>query len=134
MGRAAGLPSRRLLNAGIYQQMSESEVISNQKPILKNHKAILSTKNQIKTNQETIKKNEASILKNQTSLNTIIKNQGQILTLLKNNFYQQPHPNESRAQAVRSSATVKPISLMKALSWASVTFFGSNWMFVIPSG
>jgi hypothetical protein len=70
-------------NSGGYQQMSEREVINNQKRILKNQKAILSNQGQIKVNQGTIKKNQASILKNQTSLNSIIKNQEEILALLK---------------------------------------------------
>jgi hypothetical protein len=64
-------------------QVSERNVISNQKQILKNQKTILSNQSQIKANQETIKKNQASILKNQADLHTIIKNQEQILSRLK---------------------------------------------------
>jgi hypothetical protein len=66
----------------IKNEMSESDVIANQKRILKNQKEIIANQTRIKTNQETIKKNQATILKNQDSLNTIIKNQKQILSLL----------------------------------------------------
>jgi hypothetical protein len=62
--------------------MSENDVISNQKQILRNQKEILANQKQIKANQDTIKKNQATILKNQGTLNTILKNQKQILALL----------------------------------------------------
>jgi hypothetical protein len=64
-------------------EMSESDVIANQKQILKNQKEIISNQNQIKSNQDTIKKNQATILKNQGTLDTIVKNQKQILAAIK---------------------------------------------------
>jgi hypothetical protein len=64
-------------------EMSESDVIANQKQILRNQKEILSNQNQIKSNQDTIKKNQGTILKNQGTLDTIVKNQKQILAAIK---------------------------------------------------
>ena len=53
--------------------MSESNVLANQKQILKNQKAILGNQGQIKANQETIKKNQAAILKNQKQILSAVK-------------------------------------------------------------
>jgi hypothetical protein len=66
-----------------HTEMSESNIIANQKRILQNQKTILANQGEIKANQQTIKKNQAAILKNQVSLTTIIKNQRAILALLK---------------------------------------------------
>jgi hypothetical protein len=55
------------------KNMSESNVLANQKQILKNQKAILGNQGQIKANQETIKKNQASILKNQKQILSAVK-------------------------------------------------------------
>jgi hypothetical protein len=78
-------PSRRALlhPERIDKQMSENDVIANQKSILKNQNEIIANQTKIKSNQEAIKKNQATILRNQGSLNTILKNQKQILALLK---------------------------------------------------
>jgi hypothetical protein len=63
--------------------MSENDVIANQKRILQNQKTILGNQKTITANQETIKKNQASILKNQGTLTTIVANQKKILSKLK---------------------------------------------------
>ena len=49
-------------------QMSERDVIANQKRILQNQKSIVGNQVQIKANQETIKKNQATIIKNQKQI------------------------------------------------------------------
>ena len=64
-------------------EMSEHDVIANQKKILQNQKSILANQGTIKANQETIKKNQVSILKNQATLDTIVKNQKKILAKIK---------------------------------------------------
>ena len=64
-------------------EMSESDVIANQKQILRNQKEIISNQKQIKSNQEAIKKNQGTILKNQGTLDVIVRNQKQILAAIK---------------------------------------------------
>jgi hypothetical protein len=71
------------LTTGGNSQMSETDVIANQKHILQNQKAILANQKTIKSNQETIKKTQEAILKNQATLGTIVQNQKKILAKLK---------------------------------------------------
>jgi hypothetical protein len=80
---ASSAPRGVHFSPGAATQMSERDVIANQKRILQNQKAIIANQSQIKANQDTIKKNQATILKNQGSLGTIIKNQKQILAAVK---------------------------------------------------
>jgi hypothetical protein len=70
--------------------LSENEVLANQKHILENQKAILANQDTIKENQHAIKdtqkvivENQGDIKKNQQSLDLILKNQQQILALIK---------------------------------------------------
>jgi hypothetical protein len=65
------------------RNMSETDVIANQKLILENQNSIIANQGEIKANQGTIQSNQAEILKNQKSLDTIIANQEQILALLR---------------------------------------------------
>jgi hypothetical protein len=71
-------------------QMSDHEVIANQKTILdhqasilENQKTILSHQGTILENQKTILHNQASIEKNQGALDRILENQKEILAALK---------------------------------------------------